>query len=66
MVVYEIYKETSLLYGKLIIITMILLEIVDLCKQKSNIYKKMDKIRIGIKQNIGYDKINKSLDMQKI
>lgn len=58
-------KETSLLYWKLIIVTMILLKIVDLCKQKSNIYKKVDNIRIGIKKNIGYDKINRSLEIQR-
>ena len=44
---------------------MILLKIVDLYKQKSNIYKKVDNIRIGIKQNIGYDKISQLLEIQR-
>ena len=44
---------------------MILLKLVDLCKQKSNIYKKVDNIRIGIRKNMGYDKINRSLEIQR-
>jgi hypothetical protein len=44
---------------------MILLKIVDLYKQKSNIYKKVDNIRIGIRKNIGYDKISQLLEIQR-